>query len=188
VDEPYRMFTSRAEYRILLRQDNADRRLTPLAHERGLVDQERRERLGLKLAEIDRVELLLDTAMVDGVPLDKVLRRPEATWSDAVDRLPELADVDSQVAQQVVFDLKYAGYVARQQAEIDRQSRLAEKRIPETFRYDAIVQLRAEAREKLSRVRPRNLSQASRISGITPADVALLIVHLDGKGKVAGPR
>jgi tRNA uridine 5-carboxymethylaminomethyl modification enzyme len=77
--------------------------------------------------------------------------------------------------------------VARQQTEVDRQARLAEKRIPESFSYDGIAQLRAEAREKLSRVRPRNLSQASRISGITPADVALLIVHLDGKGKVAAP-
>jgi tRNA uridine 5-carboxymethylaminomethyl modification enzyme len=188
VDEPYRMFTSRAEYRILLRQDNADRRLTPLAHERGLVEHERWDRLRQKLAEIERIEALLEATTVDGIALSKFLRRPEATWADAVDRLPDLAAIDSRVAQQVVFDLKYEGYVARQQTEIDRQSRLAEKRIPESFRYETIAQLRAEAREKLSRVRPRNLSQASRISGITPADVALLIVHLDGKGKVATTR
>ena len=102
--------------------------------------------------------------------------------------MPELVGVDPLVAQQVDIDQKYAGYIARQQTEVDRQSRLAEKRIPDSFSYDGIFQLRAEAREKLSRVRPRNLSQASRISGITPADVALLIVHLDGKGKVVTPR
>ena len=188
VDEPYRMFTSRAEYRILLRHDNADRRLTPIAYERGLVDSQRWARLDQKLAEIERVEALLENTRIDGAPLAKFLRRPEASWEDAVVRLPELAAVDARVAQQIVSDLKYAGYVARQQTEIERQSRLSEKRIPETFRYDNISQLRAEAREKLTRVRPRNLSQASRISGITPADIALLIVHLDGRGKAATTR
>jgi tRNA uridine 5-carboxymethylaminomethyl modification enzyme len=188
VDEPYRMFTSRAEYRILLRQDNADRRLTPLAFERGLVDQNRWNRLKTKQAEIERVGALLDATFVDGASLAKLLRRPESTWDDAVARIPELSAVDPLVAQQVEIDQKYAGYISRQQIEVDRQSRLAEKRIPDSFRYDGIVHLRAEAHEKLSRVRPRNLSQASRISGITPADVALLIVHLDGKGKIASPR
>jgi tRNA uridine 5-carboxymethylaminomethyl modification enzyme len=188
VDEPYRMFTSRAEYRILLRHDNADRRLTPLAFERGLVDQNRWRRLETKRSEIERVTSLLDATFVDGASLSKLLRRPEATWADAVARIPELAGVDPLVAQQVEFDEKYAGYIARQQAEVDRHSRLSEKRIPTSFSYDGIVHLRAEAREKLSRVRPRNLAQAGRISGITPADVALLIVHLDGKGKIATPR
>jgi tRNA uridine 5-carboxymethylaminomethyl modification enzyme len=188
VDEPYRMFTSRAEYRILLRHDNADRRLTPIAHKCGLVDEARWQRLEKKRAEIDRVSALLDATHVEGASLTKILRRPEATWDDVVARIPELSAVDPLVAQQVVFDQKYAGYVARQQTEVDRQARLAEKRIPDSFSYDGIVQLRAEAREKLSRVRPRNLSQASRISGITPADVALLIVHLDGRGKVATSR
>ena len=184
VDEPYRMFTSRAEYRILLRHDNADRRLTPLAFERGLVDQNRWHRLETKRAEIERVSGLLDTTFLDGASLAKLLRRPEATWGDVLARVPELAAVDPLVAQQVEIDQKYAGYIARQQTEVDRHSRLAEKRIPHNFSYNAIFQLRAEAREKLSRVRPRNLAQASRISGITPADIALLIVHLDGKGKV----
>ncbi len=188
VDEPYRMFTSRAEYRILLRHDNADRRLTPLAHERGLVGDTRWRRLESKRSEINRATALLDSTFVEGAPLTKLLRRPEAGWDDVVARIPELSAVEPLVAEQVVCDQKYAGYVARQQTEVERQSRLAEKRIPDSFSYDRIAQLRAEAREKLSRVRPRNLSQASRISGITPADVALLIVHLDGKGKSITPR
>ncbi|MCI0333844.1 MAG: tRNA uridine-5-carboxymethylaminomethyl(34) synthesis enzyme MnmG [Planctomycetes bacterium] len=188
VDEPYRMFTSRAEYRILLRHDNADRRLTPLAFERGLVDGDRWSRLEQKLAEIARVSTLLDATWIDGVPLSKLLRRPEATWSDAVARLPELATVDRGVVQQVLCDLKYAGYVARQHAEVERQSRLARKRIPDGFRYDTIDQLRAEAREKLTRIRPRDLAQASRISGITPADLALVMVHLDGRRRPAKAR
>jgi tRNA uridine 5-carboxymethylaminomethyl modification enzyme len=185
VDEPYRMFTSRAEYRILLRHDNADRRLTPLAHVCGLVDNDRWSRLQNKLTEMDRVQALLESTSIDGAPLSKFLRRPEATWSDVVSRLPEFADVDERVVQQVISDLKYAGYVSRQQTEVDRQNRLAEKRIPESFNYGSISQLRAEAREKLTRVRPRNLSQASRISGITPADLALVMVHLDGKRRPA---
>jgi tRNA uridine 5-carboxymethylaminomethyl modification enzyme len=172
----------------LLRHENADRRLTPLAHERGLVGDDRWNRLRDKLAEIERVAELLESTSFEGAPLSKYLRRPEVTWSDVIAIIPELATVNARVAEQVANDLKYAGYVARQQIEIDRQSRLAEKRIPESFRYEAITQLRAEAREKLSRVRPRNLAQASRISGITPADVALLIVHLDGRGKAATTR
>ncbi len=188
VDEPYRMFTSRAEYRILLRHDNADRRLTPLAHARGMIDAPRWNRLQEKLATIANVSQLLDTTILDGIPLSRYARRPEVTWQDIIRRVPELGTVDRRVAEQVVHDLKYAGYVARQQTEIERQARLAEKRIPESFRYENISQLRAEAREKLVRVRPRNLAQASRISGITPADIALLIVHLDGRGKVGAPR
>ncbi len=184
VDEPYRMFTSRAEYRLLLRHDNADRRLTPLAFKRGLVGEDRWRRLDDKIAQIDSIRGLLDATSIQGVPLSKHLRRPDSSWPEAVARLPLLAEADAQVVQQVLCDLKYAGYVVRQQTEIERQQRLAEKRIPEAFSYDAIVHLRAEAREKLARIRPRNLSQASRISGITPADVALLMVQLDGKSTV----
>jgi tRNA uridine 5-carboxymethylaminomethyl modification enzyme len=185
VDEPYRMFTSRAEYRLLLRHDNADRRLTPLAYECGLVGEDRWTRLQQKVSQIEWVETLLDETWVDEAQLSKHLRRPEAEWADIVARLPELASVEPEVASQVTCDLKYAGYVARQQVEVDRQKRLSQKRIPASFDYGRLDQLRAEAREKLTRIHPTNLSQASRISGITPADIALLMVYLDGKGHAA---
>jgi len=185
VDEPYRMFTSRAEYRLLLRHDNADRRLTPLAHDRGLVDEVRWSRFETKLAQLEWVRALLDETWIDGAQLTKHLRRPDAQWTDIVARLPELANVNQEVAAQVLCDVKYAGYVARQQTEVDRQKRLSAKRIPASFDYSRLAQLRAEAREKLSRVQPVNLAQASRISGITPADIALVMVHLGGKRSAA---
>jgi len=178
VDEPYRMFTSRAEYRLLLRHDNADRRLTPLAQQVGLIDSDRWRRFERKQAEIERVAGLLETTRDGLEPLSKILRRTESTWADMVARLPELAGVAEDVVEQVTHDVKYAGYVARQEVDIDRQRRLAEKRIPANFNYASILQLRAEAREKLIRVQPGSLAQASRISGITPADLALVMVHL----------
>ncbi len=178
VDEPYRMFTSRAEYRLLLRQDNADRRLTPLAHRLGLVSDDRLQRVRQKETAIARIANLLKTTRPGGVSLAKTVLRPEVGWDDLVGQLPELRTVAAEVAQQVLFDAKYAGYVARQETEIERQHRLAEKRIPANFDYSNLGQLRAEASEKLTRIRPTNLAQASRISGITPADIALLMIHL----------
>jgi len=180
VDEPYRMFTSRAEYRLLLRQDNADRRLTPKAHAYGLVDKGRMAKLAAKQAEIERLTRLLEETRHQGAPLAKLLRRPEINWEDLSAHLPELNAVSGEVAQQVTYDVKYAGYISRQQMEIDRQRRLAKKRIPDSFDYSQMTQLRYEAREKLSRFRPGSIDQASRISGITPADIALLMIHLDG--------
>jgi tRNA uridine 5-carboxymethylaminomethyl modification enzyme len=180
VDEPYRMFTSRAEFRLLLRHDNADRRLTPLAARIGLVDVERVERLSRKLQEIDRVTARLQASRDGETTLAKLLLRPDVGWPEMIARLPGMAEVSQEVAEQVVCDLKYAGYVARQQIDVERQRRLAEKRIPDRFDYSRIAHLRNEAREKLTRVRPASLAQASRISGITPADVALLMVHLEG--------
>ncbi|MCE9553309.1 MAG: tRNA uridine-5-carboxymethylaminomethyl(34) synthesis enzyme MnmG [Planctomycetes bacterium] len=179
VDEPYRMFTSRAEFRLLLRQDNADRRLTPLAHRLGLADSRRAERLAIKEAEIERVRKILDAHWTEDVTLTKLLRRSESEWPDVVARMPQLAETSLEAAQQLTYDIKYAGYIERQQTEVARQHRMAEKVIPATFDYAKINSLRLEAREKLSKIRPLTLAQAGRISGITPADLALVVVHLN---------
>jgi len=118
---------------------------------------------------------------VGGISLEQILRRPETEWSHVIALEPALTAISRQAAQQVSYDLKYEGYVSRQQQQVARQKRLADKCIPERFDYARIRHLRFEAREKFSRVRPVTLAQASRISGITPADVALVMAHLEGK-------
>ena len=181
VDEPYRMFTSRAEYRLLLRHDNADRRLTPVGQRIGLVTTSRWQRLQRKENQVARGMELLQTHRTEGVTLHKFLRRPETKWAELIERCSELALLDANVAEQLIHDVKYSGYIVRQEQQVQRQERLACKRIPDRFDFRRVNHLRNEAREKLSTIRPVDLAQASRISGITPADIALLLAHLEGK-------
>jgi tRNA uridine 5-carboxymethylaminomethyl modification enzyme len=181
VDEPYRMFTSRAEYRLLLRHDNADRRLTPLGRHVGSVGDADWERFCRKLEGIEVLQGLLKSLRSDGDTLETWLRRTEIGWAELCERKRELVEwnVRPDVVEQIVVEAKYSGYVDRQAAEVDRFRRMEGKSIPPHLDFAAIPQLRVEAREKLTRVRPANLGQASRISGITPADLAVLLFYLD---------
>ncbi len=179
VDEPYRMFTSRAEHRLRLRHDNADRRLTPTAIEVGLVDEPRDRAFHEKIAHIEAITKQLESTRHGDFKLSEWLKRPEIGWEQLVEMDSSLADCNREAADQACCDLKYAGYIARQDVQIQRQKKLADKQIPQTLDYDSLTHLRTEAKEKLGRIRPDNLAQASRISGITPADLALLTAHLD---------
>ncbi|MFM7077882.1 MAG: tRNA uridine-5-carboxymethylaminomethyl(34) synthesis enzyme MnmG [Planctomycetaceae bacterium] len=186
VDEPYRMFTSRAEHRLALRHDNADRRLTGLAARVGLAEPERIARLEAKLAAIDAARAMLAATRVAGTTLLDLLRRPEFGWADAVAACPALAAVPRDVADQVAWDIRYEGYLGRERERIEKQRRQADRTIPEGLDYAAVRHLRAEAREQLARVRPRSLGAATRVRGITPADLALVLVHLEARARGAG--
>ena len=180
VDEPYRMFTSRAEYRMMLRQDNADRRLTPIGYQLGLVDQTRYDRFCEKLERIDQAKRAVASLRIGDVTGDKYLKRNEVTWESLLEMFPEsLAAFPTEIGLQVEYDTKYAGYVARQHVQVERQMKMMDKKIPSDFDYTIIISLRNEAKQKFSRIRPLNLDQASRISGITPADISLLLAYLE---------
>lgn len=187
VDEPYRMFTSRAEYRLLLRHDNADRRLTPLGWKIGTVSAERWHRLVEHESQIERAQSLLADRFHDGTPLDRLIRRPDIAWSDVCRLNSEIADLGTspRAAEQIILEARYAGYIRRQQVSIERQDQVFATSIPDEFNYSAVTQLRAEAKQKLTRIKPRSLGQASRISGITPVDISILILYIKEPHRLA---
>ncbi len=187
VDEPYRMFTSRSEYRLLLRQDNADRRLTPVGRRIGLVTDDRWRQFEKHEADIVLASDMIEQLRHQGSTFEEWLRRPEITWTELEGMSTELAGlmIGGLAKQQVEIETKYAGYIRRQTADIERQHKIQFVRIPETFNFQAVVQLRREAKEKLTKVRPADLGQASRISGITPADLTILLLYLKEPDRLA---
>ena len=197
-NEPYRMMTSRSEYRLLLRQDNADQRLCRIGFRIGLISPERLRRVEEKYAAVDREVKRLaakgvpptpelnefltrrGTAPVsDGAPLAALLRRPEVRYGDLAPFDPDRPDLPPEVAEQVEISVKYAGYIQRQLQEVEELRRMEDRALPAGIDYASIQGLRLEAREKLAAVRPLNIGQACRISGVSPADVAALMIYLE---------
>lgn len=195
--DPYRMMTSRSEYRLLLRQDNADERLTPLGYEIGLISQDRYNKLLEKQAEVDEeikrvkrktiapseaLNKLLEekgtSPIATGMKLADLMRRPQISYDDLAPFDEERPELSFEVKEQVVLKIEYEGYIARQLMEIDHVRKLEEKKLPEKFDYKSIKGLSLEAMEKLNRIQPENIGQASRISGVSPADVSVLIIWL----------
>jgi tRNA uridine 5-carboxymethylaminomethyl modification enzyme len=175
--EPYRMFTSRAEYRLLLRQDNADLRLTPKAAAIGLATGERVRRVQEKQQALEKADRWVRAAVHEGIKLDQWLRRSENSW----EMLPAtlLSEFHSELWPLIETDFKYEGHLGRQRQQIDRMARQESRRIPETLDYTHIRGLKKEAQTRFSEIRPATLGQAGRIPGITPADVAMLVVWLE---------
>ncbi len=182
VDEPYRMFTSRAEYRIALRQDNADQRLIPKGFAYGIVDQTALARLEIKNRKIAKAKAFLQENRVDNLTYWQILKRPEIRFRElgenAEEYEKEAGEGFGEVIEQLEIEAKYQGYVQRQNSEIERFQKMESQPIPEFFDYHRIRQLRAEAREKLTQYRPKSLGHASRIPGITPADITVVLIHL----------
>ena len=195
--EPYRMMTSRAEYRLLLRQDNADLRLTKIGYEVGLIDEERYQNLlekeRLIKDEIDRVEHTNigtsgevqevlkswgSTPLNSGTTLAELIRRPELSYEKLADIDEQRPELPYDVEEQVNINIKYDGYIKRQMRQVEQFKKLENKKIPEDINYDEIKSLRIEAKQKLNAIRPASIGQASRISGVSPADVSVLLVYL----------
>ena len=198
VDEPYRMFTSRAEYRILLRQDNADERLTQRSYEMGLADEYRHELLKRKQAtyadligfmqatsihkgEIDSwLESIGSTPLHEGCKISDLILRPQVSIKGLAEVLPALkekiADISDEIVESCEIEVKYAGYIKREQQEAAKLQRLEQIRIPETFNYEEVQSLSTEARQKLTRIRPRSIGEAQRIPGVSPNDISVLLV------------
>lgn len=201
-NEPYRMMTSRTEYRLLHRQDNADQRLCPLGYQLGLISQERYDRVQEKYAAVAKEEKRLEhtgiapteelNAMLrekgepetqNGLRLSDLLRRPRISYEDLTPFDPERPTLPAEVTQQVEISIKYAGYIARQTRQLEEMRRLENRMLPEDLDYQSLDGLRIEARQKLGAIRPRSLGQASRISGVSPADVAALMIYLERQRK-----
>lgn len=199
--DPYRMMTSRSEYRLLLRQDNADLRLTDIGREIGVVGDEKYARFVKKREQIeaerrrvqatsvplsDELQDLLvsreTSPLKSGVKLEELLKRPQLDYACLAPFDPTRPDYPPEVFEQVEIELKYEGYIKRQQAQIREMRRLESKQIPEDICYDTIDGLRLEAREKLGKIRPQNVGQASRISGVSPADISVLLIYLAKEG------
>lgn len=195
--DPYRMMTSRSEYRLILRQDNADLRLTPLGHELGLIDEDRWQSFLQKRALIESErkrametifspstalnELLVSretSPLQTGIRLSELLKRPQLSYALLKPFDSSRPPLPNEIFEQVEIDLKYEGYIKRQQAQIDEMRRLEGKKLPEGIDYPAITGLRKEAQEKLQKIRPENVGQASRISGVSPADISVLLIYL----------